>query len=744
MKRRTVVLLCMGLMGFAFSIMYSGCSSDATPPADTTITETPSDIPYGISQLPATDQQYLEDFSTALQQFQNLSSQDFIDTYGPDKQYMTSLGYAPGSAQYLDLIQSAYSFTDDQLAAYDDKGFVVADSIGFPTVFVAYKDIFANDLPVYITVDSMLDALHLSFDRILMDVEENILIGKLDTMLSLMDEHIGGLSPQNEAETQAYDDAAMWICTARSLLAGGKIACSRPVDGTVELFLSYVHDLAISQVVLFGASVKEDFSQFKPRGHYTKTEALKKYFRAMMWIQRIGMDFVRYQRHAIVAATLTTAAVDSGALEPWNVINNTIEAIVGTSDSLNLSGMQALLEATDIQTPTQLADDAVYEHFAQTAIARGAGKQRINSMILAGDPTDPAGFTPIPPAFHLMGQRFIVDSFVFTNVVYDRVQGRYMPSPLDAWFVLGNRATVPLLADEITTYDYQANLAALDYLVGGYDNGFWNANQYNYWLQALMIIDRDTTGSQYPEVMRTAAWDKRILNTQLASWAHLRHDTILYAKQSYTGEICEYPDAWVDPYPAFYEKLAAYAGFTLNAFEGLGIFEFTGEWREDDEQAFYGSMVKYYLQNLKQNMTMLGDIARAELAQQRLTDAQLTFVKQLVRAEGMCGGPAYTGWYTDLIYNYADENAEVFDPTIADVHTDPNGSGSVLHVGVGQPNLTLISVKTDCGVTAYVGPSMSYYEMVRDGLDRMTDAQWKTMLETTAPERPAWTEEIVK
>ena len=40
------------------------------------------------------------------------------------------------------------------------------------------------------------------------------------------------------------------------------------------------------------------------------------------------------------------------------------------------------------------------------------------------------------------------------------------------------------------------------------------------------------------------------MNAQLASWAELRHDTLLYAKQSYTAvPVCDFPDAYVDPYP---------------------------------------------------------------------------------------------------------------------------------------------------------------------------------------------------
>ena len=50
------------------------------------------------------------------------------------------------------------------------------------------------------------------------------------------------------------------------------------------------------------------------------------------------------------------------------------------------------------------------------------------------------------------------------------------------------------------------------------------------------------------------------LNTQLGSWAELRHDTLLYAKQSYTGiPACEYPDVYVEPYPELFAAIVKYA-----------------------------------------------------------------------------------------------------------------------------------------------------------------------------------------
>jgi len=66
-----------------------------------------------------------------------------------------------------------------------------------------------------------------------------------------------------------------------------------------------------------------------------------------------------------------------------------------------------------------------------------------------------------------------------------------------------------------------------------------------------------------PAVLRTREWARKSLNTALGSWTELRHDTILYAKQSVTaeGDGGEEPQSpgYVEPYPAFYTRIAELA-----------------------------------------------------------------------------------------------------------------------------------------------------------------------------------------
>ena len=61
-------------------------------------------------------------------------------------------------------------------------------------------------------------------------------------------------------------------------------------DREAELKLINAHQTtAVSPLMSMGAqpdeleSLKEDYTQYIPRGHYTSSDELKSYFKAMMW-----------------------------------------------------------------------------------------------------------------------------------------------------------------------------------------------------------------------------------------------------------------------------------------------------------------------------------------------------------------------------------------------------------------------------------------------------------------------------
>jgi len=103
-----------------------------------------------------------------------------------------------------------------------------------------------------------------------------------------------------------------------------------------------------------------------------------------------------------------------------------------------------------------------------------------------------------------------------------------------------------------------------------------------------------------------------------------------------------------------------------------------------------------------------------------------------------CGGPpthSYSGWYPKLIYNVDPVKRE---PTVADVHTDPN-SGKVLEEGVGDARYLVIAIDNQKHRAVYVGPAYSYYEFTSP--NRLTDAEWEGRIAGSTP--PAFTSGFV-
>jgi Protein of unknown function (DUF3160) len=150
--------------------------------------------------------------------------------------------------------------------------------------------------------------------------------------------------------------------------------------------------------------------------------------------------------------------------------------------------------------------------------------------------------TPVP-AREDLGSRFVLDSWLLGELVYDRlvVDGqmvpRSLPSSLDVLAALGNPRALHHLQSEFARYGYRENLQALCDALAGQEDAVWQSSLYHQLLYALRTLHTETrtnSDEQYPPALRGAAWADKMLHTQLAAWAQLRHDNILYVKEPYT------------------------------------------------------------------------------------------------------------------------------------------------------------------------------------------------------------------
>jgi hypothetical protein len=305
-----------------------------------------------------------------------------------------------------------------------------------------------------------------------------------------------------------------------------------------------------------------------------------------------------------------------------------------------------------------------------------------------------------------------------------------LPSPLDVLFAIGNDAAGQLLAPELEKYPYAMNLAGLRYLIDGYEPAYWDQTIYTAWLNAIRALSPPAQRTGLPAIMQTAAWWQKGMNTQLASWAELRHDNLLYAKQSYSGgAICSFPESYVEPVPEFFQRMRMLADAGAEIF-GTGSLSSMPR-------------VASFFRNMGSTMDTLGAIAGKQRAGSPIDDAERSFLRRMLFKVPAGCTEIMEGWYVRLFFT-GEVGVGKTDIVVADVHTAPTDEGGsevgwVLHCGTGPVNLAVLFAPCSDGtVTAFVGPVMSYYEYVSTNYKRLTDEEWKEEYQAVHAFRPSW------
>jgi len=186
-------------------------------------------------------------------------------------------------------------------------------------------------------------------------------------------------------------------------------------------------------------------------------------------------------------------------------------------------------------------------------------------------------------------------------------------------------------------------------------------------------------------------------------------------------------------YEQIYDALVAYARVGAGVIDGLAIPEDTR------------APLAAHFARLEEASTTLGEMARRQLAGEPFTRAQMRFINEAIRSryEGCGELTGAEGWYAELFLESL--RAMEYDPTIADVHTQPSDEegdtvGRVLHVGCARPRLAVFTVDTCGEVRAYVGAVSAYREVITEGFDRLDDMRWMRMEDDSAP--PTWAADL--
>ena len=630
------------------------------------------------------------------------------------------------------------------------NGFVVLPWGVHDDFIDSYESISQRNLPVYVTVDSMLHLYHVQFDDLLSEIEETTLFPDIFSLTEcLLRESEEQYSQFSEDLREAAKRNSAFFAVALALLDPGCTSPSQVLD-LVESELSLIEEHAgFSRSPIF--HYDEDYSQYVPRGHYTKSETLKRYFKAMMWYGRIaflikgGPDALISQEDAKLAtiqASLIATSMgrvrteNQTAASLWNKIYAVTAFFVGVADDLTpYEYVEAIEEVfgLDFKADDLIGDEL--DEFRQIllgmrapTIYSGTGNCNVFSL----SPEELTECLEKSMGMRFMGQRYVPDSYAFQYLVAPSIglhtgsghpftlgitalgPTRVFPRGLDFMAVMGSDRALDILGEvgDSEYQHYEERMADLREEFGVMDEAGWGRNLYWIWLHTLKAMI-EPRGSGYPSYMQTNAWLDRQLYAAVASWAELRHDTILYAKQSYTPMLAMAPtqeaEGYVEPLPDVYLRLSSLVETTEKGLTQFGLLK--------DEQ-------RARLNALNEILELLADISEKELIGEELNEQEGTFIRSI----------------SDSL-EYVVKGMDVRTKStilVADVHTDAN-SDSVLEEGIGKLDMILVVFPNSDGSLAMAaGPTLSYYEFKQPMEDRLTDEAWKDLLTDNPPDRPGW------
>jgi hypothetical protein len=660
-----------------------------------------------------------------------------------------------GAEIQKELEKNGLAFQEVRMGEYDLNAALPDDMISL------YSAINKKVTPVFVTTDLAAHANHLVFDRVLQYLEENHFFAPLVT---LTNEYIKAIEQKKgQVPEDVYAISLQYLQVAQGLLALAPRKVEVKKDWTSEIEyqnvdaaqvlrnyspqvieeIQKINDAGGPETSFLGN--REDYSQYKVRGHYTKNGILGAYFRTLMWFGRINFNLggdnesarESASRLAPAALFITDITENSPKLKQlWESLFDPITALIGASDDISF------YELIPLWNKVKGAGFAQWYSDPEKVNTFISGEYKnLRPPVISGNSLFDGSFDGgpelekrLPPmGWRLFGQRYTLDSEIHHNASSPRLFGRTMVQGLDILKVFGSKTADRLLREN----DYpkwpelEKVLNGMQQSLGNEKDDFWLSTYYTNILYQIrtQAVFENGAGFYFTE---KPGWNLKAMNSAHGTWAELRHDTILYVKQSYAemsgGRVD--PTFRTKPLPLPVHYIEPNVPFWITSAMGI--------------QKMYTVLDKYHyldektgevLAGMHRRFVIAAEISGQEAENQAVSRTDLTWISNFADElaalvlvnEGNSSG-------------YTDNPDNLRMALIADVFTDSD-TGKALETAVGIPYRLYIPLNDkQGGKRIAVGYGFSYYEFVSDS--RYTNEEWKEIVYRDYPDvkkfLPSW------
>lgn len=597
-------------------------------------------------------------------------------------------------------------------------------------LFHVYEQNDYHEFPAFVTTDLYLQLYHLYFDCMLREVEQEKLMPLLKEFCEegqkVFDKR---LQREKENEDAVYntDGAAEWIVTyfkvANALLE--EQAPKGDADALAE-YERVMKSVNATSEFLDYTDVPFEYSLFRPRGHYTRNDNLKRYFRTMMWLQTVpfSTDNPFDMLKANILAVEVCDEHDNARLcSLYKKLTEPMNYLMGMPDDVSIEQVNKII--SDIGTceidPNELCEKVDEIAEKQTRIRPKFLRTGRNKV-------------------RLMPQRYQPDAEVLQEMVdYDSTPTkRAVPKGLDVFAAMGVNAAEEILMEELDEpgrwSKYATNLKRMKKRMGEIK---WEENAATQWMSALKTVAEKPQHAPY--FMLTPEWDKKSLNAMLGSWTELKHDAILYAKQPMGAECggAGPPDpivkGYVEPNVKFWQKAIDLLKKNKEILSTHGLL--TEKIANANEQ-------------LIEEAEFLLAVSKKELRGEVLKDVEYDQLEYI--------GAKFENMSLELL---RDKDHELWDweaiqgpdrkvALVADVYTanaDNNPEKSILYEAIGDADEIYVVVEIGGYLWLTRGAVFSYREFQRPANgQRLNDEEWQLYLEKYPREGvPNWMKSVI-
>ncbi|MCK5706854.1 MAG: DUF3160 domain-containing protein [Candidatus Aureabacteria bacterium] len=436
-----------------------------------------------------------------------------------------------------------------------------------------YKQVFEpyigdRKIPIFVTSDAVLNAFHVLYEESIMRME----IANIKKLKGLLNIVWNNLSTVEKSLKNAEPQLAKKAKKRAQIIIGVGLKLIGNENIKIEEDISKIVDDEINKILAAKDVLKPDwlgkpdtgftaldYSRYKPRGFYTKTERLQKYFRALSWLQSIPFRVTKDEEFLsilMLGNSIESSRIDDDVIDSIDLhyFFKVYKHFIGKKDGWDIEKAEQVnfdeIDVSELESMREeLIEDSIeLERYEMINDQIGLKNERpsIEDRIV----------------FRILSPYRTPDAILFQKTTG---QNRQLPSGLDICAVLGSS----FAREELVKKNGNSIINKIEEA----QKSFEGYSLYFKYLECLKeLVNKPEEDA--PSFMSSDIWERKSCQTVLSGWAQLRYTWALQAKQSVTYLCASFdPVGFVEPEPEFFSKMARLTQQTKSILNYTGAFE---------------------------------------------------------------------------------------------------------------------------------------------------------------------------